>query len=272
MRIASWNLNHWQRRRDADRWQTVESTLRDASVDVALLQETGPPEVESSSYERCSNLRASDDYGNAVVVLNPDISLTPGEFSAADGHVPKGKLGASHPGTIAAAVVRMGDTEVRVASVYGRMYDSGNGTSYASTTMHRIISDLAPWLDRGRGAPEVFLGGDFNCTTQWDRVRDRLMDATVFDRLRAQRLTDLIANRGDVEPLVDCFCPDAGSCRHVRTLRHNDKADSRPFDIDYLFATSGLAQSGSAFVLNSDEIWAVSDHCIVGADLELGTQ
>jgi hypothetical protein len=72
----------------------------------------------------------------------------------------------THPGTIAAARVACEDLAIVVVSVYGRMYGAGDGTTYASTTMHRVVSDLASVLDRGRTSPEVLIGGDFNCTTQ----------------------------------------------------------------------------------------------------------
>jgi endonuclease/exonuclease/phosphatase family metal-dependent hydrolase len=130
--------------------------------------------------------------------------------------------------------------------------------------MHRILSDLTPILDRGRGQPEVLIGGDFNCTTQWEVERDRLMDGTVFNRLRAYGLQDLIAERFDArEQLPDCFCPTQTTCTHVRTLRHRDYADSRPFQCDYLFATPALAQACTVSLLDSDDIWATSDHCAV---------
>jgi len=272
VRIASWNINHWQRRRDADRWESLERALRDSQVDVALLQETGrPPERLPHVYEELT-AKTLIGWGTAVVSLNPDVALERISWEPADGHVTPGSYGCSHPGTIAAARLRVDGSVLNVASAYGRMFSAGNDVTYASTTMHRIISDLAPLLDRYQGTPEVVVGGDFNCTTQWERTRDRLMDASVFQRLEAHGTVDLLRRSFRDRPqLANCFCPEAGSCAHVRTHRHRDSAESRPFQDDYLFASEGLADRGRAFVIDTDDVWALSDHCIVAFDVELAS-
>lgn len=243
--------------------------LRRYEVDVALLQEIGElPDTLPMTYHRLSNIPLHADYGTAVVAINPDIDLEPLELEPADAWATTGRLSCSHPGTIAAANVSLGDVSFVAVSVYGRMYKAGNGTTYASTTMHRIISDLASVLHRNRNSPEVLVAGDFNCCTQWDDERDRLMDATVFDRLKAHRLVDLIADRyPERVQLEDCFCPAPNGCAHVRTLRHMNKADSRPFQTDYVFASTGLAAKGNSSLLDTPDIWELSDHCLVLFDL-----
>jgi len=272
MRIASWNLNHWQRTAGPGRWEQVLDVLRSAAIDVALLQETGPPpDHVASHYEPLTGLRAGVDWGTAVVALNGAVTLSPLRWDPVDRNVVSGRFGCTHPGTVAAATVRLGGLTLTAVSVYGRMYAAGNGTKYAPTTMHRIISDLAPVLDDHRSDLPVVVAGDFNCTTQWEIERDRLMDATVFDRLRAHGLVDLLSERfpGRLQ-LRDCFCFEAGYCRHVRTHRHLNRADSRPFQDDYVFATEALLTVGRAFAftLDNDAVWSLSDHCVVGAEFE----
>lgn len=270
MRVASWNLNHWQRRHEPGRIDVVIALLKERAVDVALLQEVGDlPASLPHDYQRQSQLRAGSDYGTAVVAVNPAAHLEPLTFAPADGAAGTGQLWSSHPGTISAATVSLDGTRLDVVSVYGRMFQAGNGTSYASTTMHRIISDLVSILHPFRGATPVLLAGDFNCTTQWDDARDRAMDATVFQRLEAHQMVDLLKAGSPMRtPLDDCFCPDVGTCDHVRTLRHRDAADSRPFHIDYAFASASVADRCTAALADDDAVWAMSDHCMIVVDVE----
>lgn len=272
MRIASWNVGYWQRGARSGYWDSIVRTLREARVDIVLLQETSPVFELEGVFEELTRRRSGLSYGwgTAVMPLNPDIEVRRIPWVPADSHVPLGSYGCSHPGTVAAAELRIGEQVLNVASVYGRMFDGGNDIKYASTTMHRIISDLIPLLDPREGTAEVIIGGDFNCTTQWERLRDRLIDSTVFERLVAHGTVDLLRDRfPDRKPMEDCFCHEVGSCQHVRTLRHLDKADSRPFQDDYLFASDALAARARAFVLDAEEVWTISDHCIVGVDLDL---
>ena len=96
------------------------------------------------------------------------------------------------------------------------------------------------------------------------------MDASVFQRLEAHGLTDVLRDcMSSSVPLADCFCPETGKCHHIRTHRHRNSF--RPFQDDYAFVSGGLAPRCSGFVLDSEEIWALSDHCIVGVDLDLDT-
>lgn len=248
---------------------TILESLRRHEVDVALFQEIGElPETLSMTYHRLSNIPQHADYGTAVVAVNPDVNLEPIDLEPADAHATPGNLSCSHPGTIAAAKVTMESSSFIAVSVYGRMYQAGNGTTYASTTVHRIISDLASVLHRYRGSPEVLVAGDFNCTTQWGDERDRLMDASVLARLESHQLVDLLAERypGRVQ-LDDCFCPSPKECAHVRTLRHANKPDSRPFHIDYAYASPGLAPRVNASLLDTPEIWELSDHCVLMFDI-----
>lgn len=274
MRIASWNVGYWQRGARSGYWNSIVRTLREARVDVVLLQETSPVFELEGVFEELSKRPNGLSYGwgTAVMSLNPNIGIRRIPWVPADGHVPAGSFGCSHPGTVAVAELQVAEQVLTVASVYGRMFDGGNQRSYASTTMHRIISDLVPFLDRHGRIPEVIVGGDFNCTTQWERPRDRLMDSSVFQRLQDHGTVDLLRDRfPDRRVLEDCFCPEAGGCQHVRTLRHGDQKDSRPFQDDYIFASDALAARAAAFVLDTEDVWAISDHCIVGVDLDLGS-
>ena len=92
----------------------------------------------------------------------------------------------------------------------------------------------------------------------------RARDATVFARLEAVGLTDLLAaNKPAREPLKHCWCDDAGTdrCHHVHT--HKPSNSERPWNNDYLFASRELAARLISCGPVSPWDWALSDHCPV---------
>jgi hypothetical protein len=74
----------------------------------------------------------------------------------------------------------------------------------------------------------------------------------------------------DRVPLAGCPCGPAPDCRHVRTYRHDNKADGLPWQNESFFATRALASSLTSCAPVDDEAaWALSDHCPVVAEFEL---
>jgi exonuclease III len=238
---------------------------------IALLQEVLPPAVGADCL-----FHAIDDsnprlrWGTAIVALDAAIRLIE--------HAPKPigtaanteEVEVSHPGTMVVADADI-DSGARCTLVclYGQQIQAANGTKYASTTVHRQISDLAPVLDTSRNQKAaVLVAGDLNVTTQWDASqRDREMDASVFQRMQAHGFRELVTASVAPGHQADCFCPDAGSCQHVRTLRWRNQSDSRPWQTDYAFASPTLA--ATAQVLDDERWWALSDHAPIAIDLEV---
>jgi hypothetical protein len=108
---------------------------------------------------------------------------------------------------------------------------------YAVTTMHRVLSDLTPLLDRDLGK-RLIIGGDFNCSTQRPG-RDRDRHRNLFERFATLGLVDLLALTAGTRPaLADCPCSDE-LCRHVQTLCQD--GSKVPWHNDYLFATAAVA-------------------------------
>lgn len=121
----------------------------------------------------------------------------------------------------------------------------------------------------------VVLAGDFNATTQiaaeepWEC---EIQEARVlFERLRALGLHDLIELTRDTRTRLDhCSCPAPASCAHVRTYRHGNRKDSRPTQLDYVFASKQLLPPTACKVWDEEAAWALSDHCPVVVDLPDG--
>lgn len=148
---------------------------------------------------------------------------------------------------------------VTFVSFYG-LLDQG----WAITTVHRLLSDLAPLLHSKR-KDLLVLGGDLNCSTQlappW-----RAYHRNLFERIETLGLVDLVAVTASTRPKLEgCPCADS-PCRHVQTHMH---ARSRvPWHNDYLYATRKLADRLVACdVLDAgNPPWSLSDHRPVVAE------
>jgi hypothetical protein len=70
-------------------------------------------------------------------------------------------------------------------------------------------------------------------------------------------------------PLVNCPCGGGDDCQHVRTLRFRRNPNSVPWQNDYIFASRNLASRlRDCRTLDTEDIWAESDHCILLATFE----
>lgn len=86
------------------------------------------------------------------------------------------------------------------------------------------------------------MAGDLNIHWQWDRSTTDVYWAhrynTVFDRLAAYDLR-LVGPHAD-QPLDGCDCGLGGDCRHARTFAFQRNPTNKPFQLDYVFASSAL--------------------------------
>jgi exonuclease III len=270
IRIATWNLNH--RRKDTQQraWDYLATTVK---ADIAIGQETTPPEhyPHAGFAELDSDPRSRMKWGSLVVSLNPGIQLReiPKRVWEAGAKADGGGFVATHLGAAAAVEADLGDGKIlKVVGIYGQLERLSNNTTYAVTSMHRILSDLTPLLDYKRGTLLV-AGGDLNCSTQIEK-RYRRWHKTLFQRIEDFGLHDcMAANKPPRAPLKSCFCDERGDCRHVQTFRNHGAEDSRPWQIDYLFASdmmfSGLVE---CHAWNHPDAWILSDHCPVVAEFE----
>lgn len=172
-----------------------------------------------------------------------------------------------YPGAVVAGLSEIdGLGDVVFVSIYARV-DNG----YSFMHIHSIINTLIPLLDSKLGK-NVVVGGDVNNCTQLaasDGLLARLQN--LFDRFADSGLYDLwdhgFEDRG---PLDKCPCGPRPDCRHVRTQRHNNKPDSKPWQTDYLWATALLRDRLiGCHVEDNESSWGLSGHCPVVVDLRI---
>jgi exonuclease III len=257
-------MNYWQRPVDhSAAWDYLIETVH---PHVALVQECRVPDgleqVASSVLD--PDPASKRHWGTALVVLDRELELQAIERAPVSPVVPDGAIEDSHPGASAVGtVVLPGGKAITCVSLYGVMEKASNGIKYATTSVHRMLSDLTPILDSRRS---VILGGDWNISTQIER-RYREGHRAVFTRLASFGLLDLLKETAsDRAASPGCPC-DEELCTHVQTHRHN--RSDKPWHIDYLFTSRDLAAGARAWLDSSEESWSLSDHCPVITELEL---
>jgi exonuclease III len=246
-KIVTWNLNHCFRKQQfTDAW----AYLKRLDPDVAFLQESPrPPDGEVAFWQ--------DVWGKGwgtAVASRKDTAMTEIPSVPVGGveALPSGHLERSHPGAwVAARFETPGGRAVNVVSVYGAMRKLMNGTTYATTGVHRTISDLTPLLDFRRTKTPVIMAGDFNVTPQIAKP-DTEAHVAALDRIKAFGL-------------VDCLGRTHGNL--VQTHRHGNKAGGTPWQIDWVFSSPDLKLI-SCEPHAVEEAWRLSDHCPVVAEFE----
>jgi exonuclease III len=242
LRVVSWNING----RGSASWDYLETALR---PDVALLQEAVPPAgVPNVLWQPIPHRR----FGSAVVTYG-DLSLSP-VHGVPLANATETDLPESHPGAFRVAEVGFpGMAPVTVISLYGCMPRVMNGTAYATTTLHRSLSDLTPILDtRAIGRRRVVIAGDLNATPQFSDRYYAAQQALVIDRLTAFGLTCCLGTPPD---------------RCVTTFRRARGAVTVEYQDDWMFASRNLRLMSCEAV--DEAIDAYSDHAPIVAEFEV---
>lgn len=271
--VTSWNMAH---RIESWDW------LLQMRPDIALLQEAVPPPnavkqrpgatfypPTDSPNEWKTHAGYTRDFAAGVACFNAKLSCIP-KRPAPLAQATSTTLVSSHPGSFAVADLYLPDgAMITVVSLYGVWYRQPGIGSYPEATLHRAISDLAP-VFQAPPSGGIIVAGDFNMYRgHSDRWRARY--DTVFARLAAYGL-ELIgpqppSGRG---PLPRCLCGPKPNCRHVQTYRHLSRPGSRPFQLDFMFATKRLKDRlVSCHAFDTPEVWERSNHCPVIATFDL---
>lgn len=253
-------------------WDWLAETLQ---PDLVLAQEAIKPEHLVGCGALIGAAGSRYGWGTWIAALNDSVHLEPMTQLPLGEYIEPPALADSHPGSCAVATITSPKGARFVAvSVYGLMDNTGGGrVRHATTSVHRILSDLMPVFD---DKLPVVLGGDLNVTSQpmkgdsggWWHAQDKVL----FDRLDALGMvsvTDLDGfDRGEGAP--ECTCAQGPACRHVRTIRHGNRADSTPYQDDWLFVSKSLEHQVSAGrVVHDEAAWERSDHCPLVLDLDL---
>jgi endonuclease/exonuclease/phosphatase family metal-dependent hydrolase len=268
VKLIAWNI---ARREEA--WRH----LVDSDYDIALLQEAAAPpadvamqlDVDPDPW-RTGGAGQRRPWRTAVVKLKDRVSVKRLEPKSMDESLP-GELAVSRLGTLAAAVVSpaVGEpfTVVSLYAVWEKAHGAtGSSLIYADSSVHRLISDLSALVDQ-RGGHRVLVAGDLNVLYGYGENGSEYWAsryATVFSRMSALGLSfvgpQAPAGRR-AEPWPDELPQTSNNVPTYHT-RHQTPATATR-QLDFVFASGGLAERVRVRALNEPDNWGPSDHCRV---------
>ena len=263
VKLVCWNI---ARRHAA--WRS----LFDCGADIALLQEAGLPPEDVAEQVEVDPAPFHDNDGHrisraAIVKLSDGVQvewLEPVPLAEAE----SGDFVVSQPGSIAAAIVAEPSGRSFVATsicaAYEKPHRSTGKMSWniVDASVHRIISDLSLLIGKQEGH-RIIAAGDltvwygYGSNEYWRR-----RFATVFDRMEAIGL-----------PLVGPQYPHGrqadpwpnwlpkGSLNVPTYYDVGGSPETATGQLDFVFASKGMANSVSVRALNDPEDWGPSDHC-----------
>ena len=182
-----------------------------------------------------------------------------------------GEFAVSHPGTVSAAHVSAPGVEpFVVVSMYAiwESPHSSTGSSWivADASAHRITSDLSMFIGRQNGH-RILAAGDLNILLGYGLGGNRYWagrHATVFDRMEALGLAFVGPQTPDgrqADPWPDDLPAGSGN---VPTFYIRGKSPATAaHQLDFVFASAGMADSVRVRALNDPDSWGPSDHCRV---------
>ncbi len=254
----------WNIARDHAPWRC----LVDADADIALLQETGLPpedvagrvEVDPAPFHDAEGRRISRA---AVVKLSDRVEV---EWLEAVplAEAKAGDFAVSQPRSIAAAIVTGPGGGPFVAASICAAYEKPRGASRSITdaSIHRIISDLSLLVGKQDGhrivaAGDLTVWHGYGRNEYWTRRYD-----TVFDRMEAIGLP-LVGpqhpNGRQADPWPSWLPKDS---LNVPTYYNIGASPAKATgQLDFVFASEGMAESVEVRALNGPEEWGPSDHC-----------
>ena len=268
--IISWNMAHKQ-----ESWRC----LLDMDIDFALLQEACRPpddiaerlEIDPAPWpapERDSRIK----WRTAIAVVSDRVTV---EWLTAKpiGQAALGELAVCSPGTLTAARVTPPSGEPFVAaSIYAELENSlsDEGTwIYSDASTHRLVSDLAVFVGRQRGH-RIVAAGDLNLMRGYSTDGSPYWAArykTVFDRMEAMGLHCIgpqFPNGRQADPWPKVLPRDSLNVPTWRLPGRPPAMADR--QLDYVFASQGVAEALSVRALNEPEEWGPSDHCRIAME------
>ena len=275
MKIVCWNMK-WNSNHD-QAW----ALLRSMDADIALLQEARkpPPSVGDWAEVNPEPWRIagrSVQWRSVVARLSDRVDV---EWIEAKPIAQAGfyDFSASQPGTLAAAIVTpKGGIPMTVVSMYAAWenysrYSGRSSVTLAASSLHRLISDLTRLVGP---RTRMIAGGDLNIyrrsgdrPTPWKWPDGLDMHyGTVFDRMTAIGV-----------PFVGPRAPNGRQPTNPHKRRSGDvlsfytpregKPEKATQQLDFVFATTNIADRLSIRALNEVDDWGPSDHCRILIEL-----
>jgi endonuclease/exonuclease/phosphatase family metal-dependent hydrolase len=293
--VMVWNMGLMSpgKRRASDNWSYLEGLIRKYRVKVALLNEADVYTLASMNktanregrsipaafseegthgrdyWTKDSDRILKDRTRHTAAVVAPT-GLTPLDERAVRAESPSyphrrpdTPFIAHRPGTWVAAKTSIGSQDIACVSLYGLMDE------LSDASMHTSLSEISPIFSDPAHKDLVLLGGDFNTSTAVEIGQER--HRLVLDRIEAYGMHDCLKEwRSDkrMGPLPGCPCNEPATCAHTLTRLYPDESAKQvPWleriapQVDYLFASTGLANRVEEVVDISPEEWeSSSDH------------
>jgi exodeoxyribonuclease-3 len=239
VKLVTWNMGFWSHKAYLEEaWKYL---LEEIDADIFLFQEARPPqELKDDSNLLWFEIGGRRNWGTGIYSKKYPVQYLP--------------IRSEYTGSLVVGEAQITDTlELTIISLYGLLETVGS-TSYAITTLHRMLSDLTGILNGHRGGKRnIILGGDLNASLQCDIYYGGKAHQIFFQRLEDFKLKDCF------EPFFNDF---------VQTHRHN--RSNRPWQNDYFFISTTLAEKlRSCVVIDNEDVRRLSDHNPVIMELEL---
>ena len=271
--IVCWNMAHKH-----ESWRY----LLDTEFDLALLQEACRPpddiaervEIDPAPWS-ASERGGGAKWRTAIAVVSDRVSV---EWLAAKpiGRAASDEIAVSSPGTLTAAQVtpRSGEPFMAV-SLYAELENPLRGEGswiYSDASTHRLVSDLAAFVGRQRGH-RIVAAGDLNLMRGYSADGSAYWAAryrTVFDRMSAMGLPCIgpeFPNGRQADPWPAALPKESRNVPTWHSLGKSPTVADR--QLDYVFASQGLADALSVRALNEPKEWGPSDHCRIAIEVSL---
>jgi Endonuclease/Exonuclease/phosphatase family len=266
MRVWSWNI-----RRQRSAWRTIIDT---DSVDVVLLQEAIPPPrddlwcVVPSRDDKWVTAGSKRD-SRTCIAWRSDRTIATQRPLGCLGDSSKDTLCVSREGTISAVDVMLSDGPLTLISAYGnwetpcsKKVRPGN---YADASAHRIISDISALID----APDrhrIVVAGDFNILNGYGENGSKYWNGrydSVFSRLASLGLKFIGPQAPEGGRQADPWPAELPpASKNVPTFYSNRQTPATATrQLDFVFASSSIADRTCVRALNAVDNWGASDHC-----------
>ncbi len=266
VKIVSWNMNE-----SIVPWHE----LAGMDADVALLQEACEPpydikrriDVGYQSWETRGQ-DARRPWRTEVVRLSDRVELERIDTRSLEYADPE-DLAVSRPGTLSVAIVRAPGVEpFTVASMYSLRAKPHTSTAsswiVSDDSAHRLVSDLSALIGRREGH-RIVAAGDLNILHGYGRYGDEYWAErydTVFTRMEALGLPFVgpqAPHGRQADPWPDELPADSRNVPTYHTPLRSPATAER--QLDYVFASRGMADSVRVRALNEPDEWGPSDHC-----------